>query len=82
MAPFYALFLDFIVLLGLRRVRDDPAAERPDGADVHERYAKIAGGGARGPGGDTYYGYRDDLYNEVAESFARPGVPVPSATSS
>lgn len=52
-----------------------PPTER-DGPDVHKRYAKIAGGEARGPGGETYYGYRDDLYHEVEESFARHGVPV------
>jgi glycosyltransferase involved in cell wall biosynthesis len=46
-----------------------------DGADVHERYAVITAGGAKGPGGETYYGYRDDLYREVADSFARLGVP-------
>ena len=50
-----------------------PPTDR-DGADVHERFAEIAGGGARGVGGDTYYGYRDDLYVEVEESFARLGV--------
>jgi len=53
-----------------------PPPSDHDGADVHERYAKITGGEARGPGGDTYYGYRDDLYTEVTESFARHGVPV------
>jgi hypothetical protein len=52
-----------------------PPGDR-DGADVHERYAKIAGGAATGVGGETYYGYRDDLYGEVTESFARLGVPV------
>jgi hypothetical protein len=52
-----------------------PPTER-DGADVHKRYEKIAGGGAQGPGGETYYGYRDDLYDEVTESFSRLGVPV------
>src|SRR5919107_891600 len=44
--------------------------------DVHERYATIAAGDARGVGGETYYGYRDDLHGEVAASFARLGVPV------
>ena len=53
-----------------------PAPGEHDGADVHERYEKIAAGDARGVGGDTYYGYRDDLYEEVTESFARLGVPV------
>ena len=52
-----------------------PPGER-DGEDVHERYETIAGGAARGVGGDTYYGYRDDLYQEVTESFSRLGVPV------
>jgi predicted O-methyltransferase YrrM len=52
-----------------------PPSER-DGPDVHERYATIAGGAATGVGGDTYYGYRSDLYHEVAESFARLGVPA------
>jgi hypothetical protein len=53
-----------------------PAPGEHDGADVHERYAKIAAGDARGVGGEKYYGYRDDLYREVGESFARLGVPV------
>jgi O-methyltransferase len=52
-----------------------PAPSSRDGEDVHERYAKIASGAARGVGGDTYYGYRDDLYTEVAASFARHGLP-------
>jgi predicted O-methyltransferase YrrM len=53
-----------------------PPPGEQDGADVHERYAKIAAGEARGVGGDTYYGYRDDLYEEVTESFSRLGVPL------
>jgi O-methyltransferase len=52
-----------------------PPSER-DGADVHRRYEKIAAGVAKGPGGETYYGYRDDLYHEVDASFARHSVPV------
>ncbi len=52
-----------------------PPSER-DGADVHRRYETIAAGAAKGPGGETYYGYRDDLYDEVEASFARHGVPV------
>jgi hypothetical protein len=52
-----------------------PPTER-DGEDVHARYEKITAGEARGPGGDTYYGYRDDLYGEVSESFRRHGVPA------
>jgi hypothetical protein len=53
-----------------------PPPGEQDGEDVHERYAKITSGAARGPGGETYYGYRDDLYTEVEESFARLGVPT------
>ena len=53
-----------------------PPPSEHDGADVHERYEKISGGEARGPGGETYYGYRDDLLGEVTASFARHGVPV------
>ena len=53
-----------------------PAPSEQDGPDVHRRYEKIAGGEAKGVGGDTYYGYRDDLYEEVKASFGRLGVPV------
>jgi hypothetical protein len=52
-----------------------PPSER-DGPDVHDRYATIAGGQAKGVGGETYYGYRSDLYHEVTESFTRLGVPA------
>jgi Macrocin-O-methyltransferase (TylF) len=51
-----------------------PPGER-DGPDVHARYRTIAAGEARGPGGETYYGYRDDLYQEVVDSFTRLGLP-------
>jgi asparagine synthase (glutamine-hydrolysing) len=53
-----------------------PPPTEHDGPDVHERYRKISQGEARGVGGDTYYGYRDDLYDEVTESFSRLGVPA------
>ena len=53
-----------------------PAPGDRDGPDVHRRYEKIAGGGAKGPGGELYYGYRDDLYGEVVESFDRLGFPA------
>jgi hypothetical protein len=53
-----------------------PPPSEHDGEDVHARYAKITSGGARGPGGETYYGYRDDLYAEVEQSFDRLGVPT------
>ena len=53
-----------------------PPPTEQDGPDVHARYEKIAGGQANGVGGDTYYGYRDDLLEEVTDSFRRLGVAV------
>ena len=53
-----------------------PPPDEKDGEDVHERYATIVSGGATGIGGDTYYGYRDDLLAEVTASFAQQGVPI------
>jgi predicted O-methyltransferase YrrM len=53
-----------------------PAPGDQDGEDVHARYEQIAGGQAKGVGGATYYGYRDDLYQAVTDSFARLGVPA------
>ena len=53
-----------------------PPPTAQDGEDVHARYEQIAGGQAKGVGGATYYGYRDDLYEAVTASFARLGVPV------
>jgi len=53
-----------------------PPPGEHDGPDVHERYEAIAGGRAHGVAGTTYYGYRDELYEEVTESFTRLGVPA------
>lgn len=53
-----------------------PPPGEHDGPDVHDRYAKIVSGQSAGIDGDTYYGYRDNLFDEVAESFSRLGVPV------
>lgn len=44
-----------------------PPSDR-DGEDVHQRYADIAAGRSKGIGGDTYYGYLDNLYERVTES--------------
>ena len=52
-----------------------PPSDR-DGPDVHQRYATITGGEAKGVGGETYYGYRSDLHREVTDSFTRLGVPA------
>ena len=53
-----------------------PPPSEHDGPDVHRRYEKIAVGQASGVGGETYYGYRDDLLAEVSDSFARLGMPT------
>ena len=53
-----------------------PPPGEKDGDDVHERYATIVSGGATGIGGDTYYGYRDDLLGDVTTAFTHHGVPV------
>jgi O-methyltransferase len=41
-----------------------------------QRYEVIRGGRSPGIGGDEYYGYRDNLYEEVQASFARRGLTV------
>ncbi len=53
-----------------------PAPGENDGEDVHRRYATIVKGSSKGIGGETYYGYRDDLLAEVTESFNRHGLPI------
>ncbi len=53
-----------------------PEPGEHDGDDVRRRYEKISAGESQGIGGGTYYGYRDDLYTEVTESFTRLGVPA------
>ena len=53
-----------------------PPPSEKDGKDVHRRYATIVAGESKGIGGDTYYGYRDDLLAEVTDAFARHGYPL------
>ena len=53
-----------------------PAPGEKDGEDVHRRYATIVSGASKGIGGETYYGYRNDLLVEVTESFERHGLPI------
>lgn len=52
-----------------------PPGDR-DPEEVHRRYATIVSGRSEGIGGDRYYGYRDDLYDEVSATFDRFGMPV------
>lgn len=56
-----------------------PPPSDQDGEDVHRRYAAIVSGRARGIGGETYYGYRPNLLEEVTRSFEAFGVPVAEA---
>jgi hypothetical protein len=56
-----------------------PPPSDKDGTEVHRRYQTIVSGRARGPGGETYYGYRDDLLGEVTASFERYGLPLESS---
>lgn len=51
-----------------------PPPTEEDGQDVHRRYEIIRSGGSKGLGDETYYGYRDDLYGEVTESFRGYGL--------
>lgn len=51
-----------------------PPPSAADGADVRERYDVIAKGVATGIGGDTYYGYREDLRGDVERNLAAFGI--------
>lgn len=53
-----------------------PPESEHDDTKSRERYAAIAAGEAQGIGGDTYYGYRDDLVEHVAALLAHEGAPV------
>ena len=53
-----------------------PPPTKNDPPEVHERYATIRSGASEGIGGDTYYGYRGDLYDQVCATFARFDVAV------
>jgi len=51
-----------------------PEPSERDGDTVQQRYEDIKAGRSSGVGGDTYYGYREDLLSEVTASFTRHGV--------
>lgn len=53
-----------------------PPESEKDGSRAKERYETIASGQSEGIGGDTYYGYVDNLIEKVEGSFAEFGVPV------
>ncbi len=73
------------ILLGLMKPNDVPldlydvfAMIPPpgpdDGEDAHRRYAEIRSGDSKGLGGDTYYGYRDGLRDQVLANLRRFGL--------
>jgi hypothetical protein len=51
-----------------------PPPGEMDDVDVHSRYETIVSGHSVGIAGDTYYGYRQNLLDEVVESFRRFGI--------
>jgi asparagine synthase (glutamine-hydrolysing) len=53
-----------------------PPPGENDPPEAHERYQTIVGGESSGLGGEEYYGYRDDLYEQVSAAFSEFGVPV------
>ena len=53
-----------------------PPTSEKDDIKSKERYEIISSGKSKGIDGDIYYGYKEDLFKEVTDSFARYGVPV------
>ena len=51
-----------------------PEPSENDGEDVHNRFDVIKKGISKGIHGNKYYGYEDDLYSKVKNSFKRFGV--------
>lgn len=47
-----------------------PAPGPQDGEDAHKRYAEIKAGSSAGLGGNTYYGYVDNLIDQVRRNLA------------
>lgn len=48
-----------------------PASSARDGLDTQDRYQIIESGNSSGIGGEKYYGYEDDLYTRVIQSFKK-----------
>lgn len=51
-----------------------PPTSEKDDRYSKERYQTISSGKAVGIGGEKYYGYEEDLYGKVVQSFARHGL--------
>ena len=55
-----------------------PPPTDEDGPDIHERYAKIKSGEAKGIGGEPYYGYETELEDRVRNTFKAFDLPIDS----
>jgi len=53
-----------------------PPTSDKDGDDAKARFEIISTKKSKGLGGQEYYGYRDDLFDDVCNAFARHNVPV------
>jgi hypothetical protein len=53
-----------------------PPPSGEDGDDVQQRYQEILNGKSNGIGGDTYYGYRQNLFDEVQNNFQDFDLPL------
>lgn len=53
-----------------------PPPSKHDGEEVHARYEEIKNGTSKGIGGNTYYGYNDDLLATVKANLSRHGFPI------
>jgi asparagine synthase (glutamine-hydrolysing) len=53
-----------------------PPISGKDDARSKQRYKVIVSGQATGIGGDSYYGYRDNLYDDVVKAFDHNGLAV------
>jgi len=53
-----------------------PAPSERDGQDVLDRYQVIMSGQSEGIAGQKYYGYEENLFDKVTQSFAHHGLPI------
>ena len=53
-----------------------PPPSKRDGQDAHNRYATISTSESGGIKGDEYYGYKEDLFDQVERTFSGFGYPV------
>jgi O-methyltransferase len=53
-----------------------PSPGENDGEDVHKRYHQIISGESQGIKGSRYYGYEQNLIEQVKSSFTKYGIPT------